>query len=136
MIKTSHLEYINIIFHELSENNIAENFQVQFSLGMTDLPNDQNDMPYSTINNGGHSIIVDRPIITQKSFDKVFIPTAYEDRTPVILLRQIRSYIRSKCMPSEQCGKSYLKILFPFLSWLKIYQLTWLPNDVICGVTV
>ncbi len=136
MIKTSHLEYINIIFHELSENNIAENFQVQFSLGMTDLPNDQNDMPYSTINNGGHSIIVDRPIITQKSFDKVFIPTAYEDRTPVILLRQIRSYIRSKCMPSQQCGKSYLKILFPFLSWLKIYQLTWLPNDVICGVTV
>lgn len=100
------------------------------------MANDENDKPYSTINSRRNSIIVDRPIITQKSFDKVFIPTAYEDRTPVILFREIRTYIRNKCIPTKQCGQSYLKILFPFLSWLKIYQLTWLPNDIICGITV
>jgi len=103
---------------------------------MSDLSNDENDKPYSTINTKSHSIIVDRPIITQKSFNQVFIPTAYEDRTPVILFRQIRTYVRNKCIPSKRCGKSYIKILFPFLSWLKIYQLTWLPNDIICGITV
>lgn len=83
-----------------------------------------------------NSIVLDRPIITQKSFDKVFIPTAYEDRTPVIVGKQIRGYIRKKCVPSKQCGKSYLKIIFPFLSWLKAYKLVWLPNDIICGITV
>jgi hypothetical protein len=102
---------------------------------MSHLSNDESDRPYSTITSK-HSIVVDRPIITQKSFDQVFIPTSYEDRTPIILLRQIRRYIRNKCIPSKQCGKSYIQILFPFLSWLKIYQLAWLPNDIICGVTV
>jgi hypothetical protein len=97
---------------------------------------DENDKPYSIVNSPRHSINIDRPIITQKSFDKVFIPTAYEDRTPVILCRQTRSYLRNKCLPSKQCGRSYIKILFPFLSWLKIYQLAWLPNDIICGITV
>jgi hypothetical protein len=97
---------------------------------MSDLSNDEND------NSAIHSITIDRPILTQKSFDKVFIPTAYEDRTPVILCGQIRSYLRNKCLPSKQCGRSYIKILFPFLSWLKIYQLVWLPNDIICGITV
>jgi len=83
-----------------------------------------------------NSIVLDRSIVTQKSFDTVFIPTAYEDRTPVILGQQIRGYVQKKCVPSKQCGKSYLKILFPFLSWLKLYQLSWLPNDIICGITV
>jgi hypothetical protein len=99
--------------------------------------NNENDKPHSNASHPiSHSITVDRPIVTQKSFDKVFIPTAYEDRTPVILFQQIRTYVRNKCIPSKQCGKSYIKILFPFLSWLKTYQLVWLPNDIICGITV
>jgi hypothetical protein len=103
---------------------------------MPNLSNDQNDKPYSAVSNENQSIIIDRPIVTQKSFNQVFIPTAYEDRTPVVLFRQILTYVRNKCIPSKQCGKSYITILFPFLSWLKIYQLGWLPNDIICGITV
>ncbi|CAF0816407.1 unnamed protein product [Rotaria sordida] len=101
-----------------------------------DLSDDQNDKSDSTVNSRTHSIIVDRPIITQKSFNQVFIPTTYEDRTPVILFHQLRTYIRNKCIPSKQCGKSYIKILFPFLSWLKIYQIRWLVHDVVCGITI
>ncbi len=74
-------------------------------LDMSNLTNGENDTPYSTISSANHSIIVDRPIVTQKSFNQVFIPTAYEDRTPVVLLRQIRTYIRNKCIPSKQCGQ-------------------------------
>jgi hypothetical protein len=103
---------------------------------MPDVSNNENDRSYSTSNDASHSIIVDRPIVTQKSFDKVFIPTAYEDRTPVILFRQIQKYIRNKCIPSKHCGRSYIKLLFPFLSWLKIYQIDWLPSDIIAGITV
>ncbi|CAF0906509.1 unnamed protein product [Rotaria sp. Silwood1] len=101
-----------------------------------DPSNNENDKPNSAVSSRSHSIIVDRPIITQKSFNQVFIPTTYEDRTPVILFRQMRTYLRNKCVPSKQCGKSYIKILFPFLSWLKIYQIGWLPHDIICGITI
>jgi len=107
---------------------------------MSNHSNDGNGQLHSTINSASHpishTITLDRPIVTQKSFDKVFIPTTYEDRTPVILFQQIRTYARNKCIPSKQCGKSYIKIFFPFLSWLKIYQLIWLPNDIVCGITV
>ncbi len=103
---------------------------------MSNHSNDENDKPYSTVNSPRHSITVDRSILTQKTFDKVFIPTAYEDQTPVVLYGNARSYLRSRCLPSKQCGRSYVKTFFPFLSWLKIYQLTWLPNDIICGITV
>jgi hypothetical protein len=107
---------------------------------MSNHSNDENDTPYSTMNSASysrsHSITIDRPIVTQKSFDKVFIPTAYEDQTPAILFQKIRTYVRNNYKPSKQCGKSYIKILFPFLSWLKTYQLVWLPNDIICGITV
>jgi len=107
---------------------------------MSSHSNDGNDTPYSTINSANHSrthtISLDRSTITQKSFDKVFIPTTYEDRTPAILFQQIRTYVRNKCTPSKQCGKSYIKTLFPLLSWLKIYQVAWIPDDIICGITV
>ncbi|CAF0727594.1 unnamed protein product [Rotaria sordida] len=78
-----------------------------------DLSDDQNDKSDSTVNSRTHSIIVDRPIITQKSFNQVFIPTTYEDRTPVILFHQLRTYIRNKCIPSKQC-----------------------VHDVVCGITI
>ncbi|CAF0736195.1 unnamed protein product [Adineta ricciae] len=94
------------------------------------------DISHSNLHDENHHIVVDRPVITQKSFDKVFIPTAYEDRTPIVLVGQIQSYFKRKCIPSKQCGKSYLKVLFPFLSWLKIYELAWLPNDLVSGLTV
>lgn len=103
---------------------------------MPDLLKPDDDQPYSTISSASHSVVVDRPIISQKSFDQVFIPTAYEDRTPVFLSRQIQNYLHKKCVPSKRCSLSYIKILFPFLSWLKIYQIAWLPNDIICGITV
>jgi hypothetical protein len=103
---------------------------------MPDLSNTENDKAYSTISSANHSMIVDRPIITQKLFDQIFIPTAYEDRTPIILCRQIRTYIRNKCVPSRQCCKSYIQIFFPFLSWLRIYQIGWLSGDIVCGITV
>ncbi|UJR26995.1 hypothetical protein I4U23_008302 [Adineta vaga] len=98
--------------------------------------NDDDNKSNSTLNDGNHNIIVERPVITQKSFDKVFIPTAYEDRTPMVILRQMRSYVQKKCLPSKQCGKSYFKVLFPFLSWLKIYEMAWLPSDIISGITI
>ncbi|CAF1514119.1 unnamed protein product [Adineta steineri] len=103
---------------------------------MLDMLDDENDKSYSSNSDQNHSIIVDRPIISQKSFDKVFIPTAYEDRTPSILGRQVRTYVEDKCIPSKRCGKSYIKLFFPFLSWLKIYQLGWLPSDIVSGITI
>ena len=103
---------------------------------MSNALNDEDDKVYSTVNNTNHIVIGDGPIRTEKSFNKVFIPIAYEDRTPVILCQQICAYTHKRCVPSKQCGQSYVKMLFPFLSWLKTYQLAWLPNDIICGITV
>lgn len=78
----------------------------------------------------------DPTINAQKSFDQVFIPIAYEDQTPKILAQETRDYLRDSCVPSKRCAQSYVKILFPFWSWLKIYQMSWLPDDIICGITV
>ena len=74
--------------------------------------------------------------VAEKSFDQVFIPITYQDRTPMILARDARDYVRDHCVPSKHCSQSYIKIFFPCWSWLKIYQMSWLPNDIICGITV
>lgn len=103
---------------------------------MVDLTDEQANKCSSAVGSRRHSILVDRVIITQKSFNKVFIPTEYDDRTPANLLRQTRKYVQNKCIPSKKCCESYVKILFPFLSWIKIYQKDWLPYDIIAGITV
>ncbi|CAF2212471.1 unnamed protein product [Rotaria magnacalcarata] len=103
---------------------------------MLGLPDEQNENSDIITSNNSHNINIDGQFTAEKSFDHVFFPTAYEDRTSSLLFRQICSYVQNKCLPSKKCGISYIKLLFPFLSWLKAYKLTWLPNDIVCGITV
>ncbi|CAF0756722.1 unnamed protein product [Didymodactylos carnosus] len=81
-------------------------------------------------------LLVERPIITQKSFNEVFIPTTYDDQTPVILFKRFKHSLRENCVPSVRCGKSYINTLFPFLSWIRRYERGWLPADILCGLTI
>ena len=101
-----------------------------------DISNDNDGRPQSTSHTTNHCIVVDSSITTQKGFDQVFIPTKYEKQTPMILLQRMRQYVRHKCVPSKPCYQSYIKILCPFISWLKSYKLDWLSSDIICGITV
>ncbi|CAF4122709.1 unnamed protein product [Rotaria socialis] len=103
---------------------------------MLGLPGEQNENSDTITSNNSHNINIDDQFTAEKSFDHVFFPTTYEDRTSSVLFRQICSYVQNKCLPSKKCGISYIKLLFPFLSWLKAYELAWLPNDIVCGITV
>ena len=82
------------------------------------------------------AINVERPPLPHKSLDQVYVPIKHEDRTPASLYRNTRGYLREHFIPSGRCGKSFIKSAFPFLSWLRKYEMAWLPNDIICGITV
>lgn len=100
----------------------------------SDIHNENSD---AEIKGSCHSVDTDDcPIVIEKTFNKVFFPTIYEDRTSSVLFLELREYARSKCLPTRQCSVSYIKILFPFWSWLKTYEIAWLPNDIVSGITV
>ncbi|CAF4493563.1 unnamed protein product, partial [Rotaria magnacalcarata] len=56
---------------------------------MLGLPDEQNENSDIITSNNSHNINIDGQFTAEKSFDHVFFPTAYEDRTSSLLFRQI-----------------------------------------------
>lgn len=77
-----------------------------------------------------HSVLIPQPIV------QVFVPIPHDEQTAATMSHRVKDSVRKKCVPSWQCARSYKSTLLPFLTWLKVYEIAWLPSDIICGSTV
>ena len=67
---------------------------------------------------------------------QTFVPVEADDYTSTKILESVCDYTRANCIPSRKCTDSWIDTIFPFTRWLKIYEIGWLPSDILCGITV
>ncbi|CAF3019610.1 unnamed protein product [Rotaria sp. Silwood2] len=83
-----------------------------------------------------NSVLINNSKMKSQSLKQLFVPVTNEECKSLNIIEKTIGCIEDNCVPSKKCAQSYINRLFPFLTWLKQYEVGWLPTDILCGVTV